>query len=89
MTRCSQAARLQDEVYRQIFRLEAGYAAADLRLAMALLRAWIVLEHTPSRSRARQWLRAVCPVCLHLIEAAPASPRDDNEELPSRRGRHA
>lgn len=89
MSRCSQTARLQDEVYREIFRLEAGYPAADLRLAMALLRAWMTMEHYSSRSRVRQWLRTVCPVCLGMIEAARGSCGGDNKELTTRRGRHA
>jgi hypothetical protein len=84
MTRANQTERLQDEVYRQMLRLEAGCSAADLQLAIALLRAWMLMEHEPPRSRPRQWLRAVCPLCLHMIaredgsatrEVEPATPR--------------
>jgi len=77
-----QTARLQDEVYRQMFRLEAGCPRADLRLALALLRAWSVLERHPSRSRTRQWLRAVSPLCLRTIAAQAPSCAAENEELP-------
>ncbi len=61
---------LIDEVYRQMFRLEANRPDADLELAIALLRGWIApcseLEHT----KLREWLKKVCPVCLLMIEAA-------------------
>lgn len=83
------AAPLQDEVYRQMFRLEAGCPAADLGLAVALLRAWMALEKAPPRSRPRQWLRAICPVCLRMMNSAPGPCPRDNEKLPLRRSRHA
>lgn len=76
MTPASQIARLQDEVYREMFRVEAGCPSADLRLALALLRAWMALERNPPGSRPRQWLRRVCPFCLRIIEAAPRAPGD-------------
>lgn len=76
-----QSERLQDEVYRQMLRLEAGCSAAELHLALALLRAWMVLERLPSRSGARQWLRAVCPMCLRMMEAEAAEPTSGNEDL--------
>ncbi len=89
MTQGSQHVRLQDEVYRQIFRLEAGCPAADLRLAVALLRSWMALEQSPSRSQARKWLRAICPVCLRMIEAPSHPCAGENRELSRRRTRHA
>lgn len=67
MIRSNQAAELQDEVYRQMLRLEAGCPAAGLDLALALLRAWTALEREPSRSKPRRWIRAICPVCLRMI----------------------
>ena len=61
--------RLKDEVYRQMLRLEAGRPAAQLLLAMALLRAWMALEEQPADCEARRWLRQIAPVCLPMIEA--------------------
>ncbi len=61
---------LKDEVYRQMFRLEAGRPGADLELAVALLRAWMALDQTPKTSPDRLWLRQVCPVCIALLESA-------------------
>lgn len=72
------ADQLKDEVYRQMLRVEGGCPAAELHLALALLRAWMTLENDPSRSRSRQWLRAVCPVCQGMIEAAAATHRMEN-----------
>lgn len=63
------ANRLKDEVYRQMFRLEAKRPSADLLLALALLHAWEALERQPENSEPRQWLRAVCPLCMRMIEA--------------------
>jgi hypothetical protein len=85
MTPGNHAAYFQDEVYREMFRLEAGCPSADLRLAVALLRAWLALERNPPGSRSRQWLRVVCPVCLRMIEAAPPACQDENRELSARR----
>jgi hypothetical protein len=60
---------LRDEIYRQMFRLEAGRPGAGKALALALLRAWIVCEHLPRSSEARRWLRQLCPLCLQMIES--------------------
>lgn len=64
------ANRLKDEVYRQMLRLEGGRPEAQVLLAIALLRAWIVLERQPPECEPRQWLRKLSPVCLRLIEDA-------------------
>jgi hypothetical protein len=81
--------RLQDEIYRQMFRLEAGRRSADVLLAVALLRAWMALEREPAQSEPRQWLRSVCPVCLSMIGEASecdgdetCSPGDNNDARP-------
>jgi cell division FtsZ-interacting protein ZapD len=63
------AEKLRDEVYRQMFRLEAGRPGAGTALALALLRAWMAWEQLPRRSEARQWLRQLCPLCLQMIES--------------------
>ena len=61
---------LKDEVYRQMYRLEAHKPGADLDLAIALLHGW--LEHSPQIGSAQlhEWLRKVSPICLLMIEAA-------------------
>jgi hypothetical protein len=62
--------RFQDEVYRQMFRLEAHRPGSEMELAIALLRAWTASESAPARDARRQWLRRICPLCLGMIEAA-------------------
>lgn len=62
--------RLKDEVYRQMFRLEANRAGADLELAIALLRGWLAPYSEPENTKLREWLKKVCPICLLMIEAA-------------------
>jgi hypothetical protein len=61
---------LKDEVYRQMYRLEANTPGADLELAVALLRGWLAPYPPTERARLRQWLKKVCPICLLMIEAA-------------------
>ena len=61
---------LKDEVYRQMFRVEEGRAGADKELALALLRAWMLLDVGPQYGSHRKWLRAICPICVGLIESA-------------------
>lgn len=93
MTKHATLERLQDEVYRQMFRLEAGRQSADVLLAVALLRAWMALEREPSQSEPRRWLRSVCPVCLKMMGEAPGGNStekdsiDDNEQVKPRRVR--
>ena len=62
--------RLKDEVYRQMYKLEASRPGADLSLAIALLRAWISLDSESDWLQAREWLMKICPICLTMIEAA-------------------
>jgi hypothetical protein len=80
MISSSQTERLQDEIYRQMLRLEAGCSCADFNLALALLQAWMVLERDSSRTRTRKWLRALCPLCLHMIQAQAGACTSDAEE---------
>jgi hypothetical protein len=61
---------LKDEVYRQMFRLEAQRPGAARDLAVALLRAWMASDSGPKVGVDRQWLRKICPICLAMIEAA-------------------
>lgn len=60
--------QLKDEVYRQMFRLEANRRGADLDLAMALLRGWLSLSFEPEVSKLREWLTKISPLCLRMIE---------------------
>ena len=61
--------QLKDEVYRQMFRLEAGRPGAELDLTMALLRAWLASNSDSGVSKLREWLKKICPICLLMIEA--------------------
>jgi len=65
-----QNAQLKDEVYRQMFRLEAHRPGAEMDLAVALLRAWAVPGSPAAGRKDRQWLEKICPICLAMIEAA-------------------
>jgi hypothetical protein len=68
--------RLKDEVYRQMFRLEARHPGADRDLAVALLRAWIACGSPAARKGEIQWLKKICPICLGMIDdALQAGPR--------------
>jgi hypothetical protein len=67
--RRSHGERLKDEVYRQMFRLEASRPGSELDLAIVLLRAWITLDSVPEVSESREWLKKICPICLLMIEA--------------------
>jgi hypothetical protein len=66
---------LKDEVYRQMFRVEEGRTGADKELAVALLRAWMVLEVGPRSNTSRKWLRSICPICVELIQSSGNSSR--------------
>jgi hypothetical protein len=60
---------LQDEVYRQMFRLESGRPGAALELAVALLRAWMASGALPRGGEQALWLHKISPICLEMIEA--------------------
>ncbi len=59
---------LKDEVYRQMLRVEAGRPAAQLGLAVALLKAWMSMDGQNAESEPRQWLRRISPVCLRMMQ---------------------
>jgi hypothetical protein len=61
--------RIKDEVYRQMFRLEAGYPGAEMGLALALLRAWIDMG-SRSEVSEQEWLTKISPICLVMIETS-------------------
>jgi len=61
--------KLKDEVYRQMFRLEANRRGADLDLATTLLRGWLDSYSNPETAKLLEWLKKISPLCLHMIEA--------------------
>ena len=61
--------RIQDEVYRQMYRLEAQCPGAERDLAIALLRAWMALCSEPKGAREKLWLKKISPICLQMIES--------------------
>jgi hypothetical protein len=61
--------RLQDEVYREMLRLEGRRPGAEMGLALSLLRAWVASNNTSDAiSDCTTWLRTICPICLKMIE---------------------
>lgn len=60
----NQGDKLKDEVYRQMFRLEESRPGAELGLALALLRAWLVSDTNSESCEQRDWLKKVSPICL-------------------------
>jgi hypothetical protein len=67
--------QLKDEVYRQMFRLDAKRPGSEMDLAMALLYAWTASEPLHGNDQQRQWLKKVFPICLQMIEAKRQSNR--------------
>ncbi len=61
---------LQDEVYRQMFRLESGRPGAALELAVVLLRAWMAADTLPRGGEQDLWLHKISPICLEMIESS-------------------
>jgi hypothetical protein len=66
----NQSARLKDDVYRQMFRLEERRPGTEMALALALLRAWLASDTKPECGEERDWLMKVSPICLQMIETA-------------------
>ena len=66
----NQGEQLKDEVYRQMFRLEESRPGAEMRLALALLRAWLASDSKPESGEEQDWLKKVSPICLQMIETA-------------------
>ena len=60
--------RLKDEVYRQMYRLEAKRPGAELGLAVALLRAWQATSSVMKGENQQEWLSKVSSIGLSLIE---------------------
>lgn len=74
-----QSERLKDEVYRQMYRLEAGRPGTDLSLAIALLRAWTASDSKVEMPQEREWLMKISPICLAMIEAAQKVSDDEQQ----------
>ena len=51
--------RLEDEVYRQMYRLEARRAGAEVDLALALLRAWQLTSSRQVSVDQQAWLKKI------------------------------
>lgn len=62
--------RIKDEVYRQMFLLEECRPGAEMRLALALLRAWLAADSKSATDEERDWLKKVSPICVEMIETA-------------------
>ena len=60
--------RLMDEVYREMYLLEAGRPGAEMGLALALLRAAAAADRRSEKAEDWEWLKAVLPICLAMIE---------------------
>ena len=61
---------LKDEVYREMLLLEGNRPGAEMGLALALLRAMVQARSFGEQDEFGDWLRTVCPVGLHMIEAS-------------------
>lgn len=62
--------RLKDAVYREMLLLEVNRPGAEMGLALALLRAVVQSESLNDQKEFEEWLRTVCPLGLHMIEAS-------------------
>jgi ADP-ribosylglycohydrolase len=60
--------RLKDEVYRQMYRLEASRPGAEVALAIALLHAWIASGSEAEMPQSCEWLMKICPICILMME---------------------
>ena len=60
--------RLKDEVYREMLLLEGKRPGSEMGLALALLRAVVVSKSIGDESDFGEWLKAVCPLGLGMIE---------------------
>lgn len=77
----NQSEHIKDEVYRQMFRLEAHRLGAETDLSIALLRAWIASGSASRSSKERQWLEKICPICLVMIEAAQLASESSRQNV--------
>ena len=59
---------MMDEVYREMYQLEAGRPGAEMGLALALLRARVAADLPAENRKEWKWLKTVSPICLKMIE---------------------
>jgi len=64
------ANRLKDEVYREMLLIEVNRPGAEMGLALALLRAVVQSRALSEESEFEDWVKAICPVGLRMIEVA-------------------
>jgi hypothetical protein len=69
-SRTNLAARIKDEVYRQMYRLEERRPKSEIGLALALLHAWMESGSEREGSEDRDWLKRISPICLAMIESS-------------------
>jgi hypothetical protein len=69
-SRNNRGARVKDEVYRQMFRLEESRPGSEMGLALALLYAWMDSDSKPENSEDRDWLKKISLICLEMIETS-------------------
>lgn len=60
--------RLQDAVYRQMYRLEARQPGSEMGLALALLRGIVASQRSTDSEGFGLWLQEICPIALKMIE---------------------
>lgn len=60
--------RLQDTVYREMYRLEARQPGSEMGLALALLRLIVASQRSTDRQEFGVWLGEICPIALKMIE---------------------
>jgi hypothetical protein len=60
--------RLQDSVYREMYRLEAQQPGSEMGLALALLRVTVASQRLADRQEFGDWLKEICPIALKMIE---------------------
>lgn len=69
-SRNNRGARVKDEVYRQMFRLEESRPGSEMDLALALLHAWLDSDSKLESSEERDWLKKISLICLEMIETS-------------------
>jgi|GEM_PF-3430070 hypothetical protein len=72
--------RLKDEVYRQMYLVESKRPGAEMKLAIALLRAIVHADALADGKEISAWLRTICPIGLGMLEAAPDGSPDCRTE---------
>lgn len=61
---------LRDEVYREMMLLEGNRPGSEMGLALALLRAVVQSASFCDQSDFAEWLKAICPLGLSMIEVS-------------------